>query len=201
MKNNVSKKISDRIVLNSLKNISYGNIKFINYDGSIKILGSKKSEKTATLKLIKPGLTFEIINKGSIGLAESYMRGDFETDNLTNLIEIAAKNIGKVHKISGVLDFPIINYFKSFFIKNTKRKSKENIAKHYDLGNEFFSLWLDKTLTYSSAIFEDKQNDLENAQLNKYKKLSNLVKPKSGDKILEIGCGWGGFGEFIGKEL
>ena len=193
------KKISDRIVLNSLKNISYGNIKFINYDGSIKILGSKKSEKTATLKLIKPGLTFEIINKGSIGLAESYMRGDFETDNLTNLIEIAAKNIGKVHKISGVLDFPIINYFKSFFIKNTKRKSKENIAKHYDLGNEFFSLWLDKTLTYSSAIFEDKQNDLENAQLNKYKKLSNLVKPKSGDKILEIGCGWGGFGEFIGK--
>ena len=193
------KKISDRIVLNSLKNISHGNIKFINYDGSIKILGSKKSEKTATLKLIKPGLTFEIINKGSIGLAESYMRGDFETDNLTNLIEIAAKNIGKVHKISGVLDFPIINYFKSFFIKNTKRKSKENIAKHYDLGNEFFSLWLDKTLTYSSAIFEDKQNDLENAQLNKYKKLSNLVKPKSGDKILEIGCGWGGFGEFIGK--
>ena len=193
------KKISDRIVLNSLKNISYGKIKFINYDGSIKILGSKKSEKTATLKLIKPGLTFEIINKGSIGLAESYMRGDFETDNLTNLIEIAAKNIGKVHKISGVLDFPIINYFKSFFIKNTKRKSKENIAKHYDLGNEFFSLWLDKTLTYSSAIFEDKQNDLENAQLNKYKKLSNLVKPKSGDKILEIGCGWGGFGEFIGK--
>ena len=127
------------------------------------------------------------------------MRGDFETDNLTNLIEIAAKNIGKVHKISGVLDFPIINYFKSFFIKNTKSKSKENIAKHYDLGNEFFSLWLDKTLTYSSAIFEDKQNDLENAQLNKYKKLSNLVKPKSGDKILEIGCGWGGFGEFIGK--
>lgn len=193
------KKISDRIVLNSLKNISYGNIKFINYDGSIKILGSKKSEKTATLKLIKPGLTFEIINKGSIGLAESYMRGDFETDNLTNLIEIAAKNIGKVHKISGVLDFPIINYFKSFFIKNTKRKSKENIAKHYDLGNEFFSLWLDKTLTYSSAIFEDKQNDLENAQLNKYKKLSNLVKPKSGDKILEIGCGWGGFAEHLAK--
>ena len=114
-------------------------------------------------------------------------------------MKLLQKILGKVHKISGVLDFPIINYFKSFFIKNTKRKSKENIAKHYDLGNEFFSLWLDKTLTYSSAIFEDKQNDLENAQLNKYKKLSNLVKPKNGDKILEIGCGWGGFGEFIGK--
>ena len=193
------KKISDSIVFNSLKNISYGNIKFINYDGSIINLGSETSDKTATLKLKKPGLTFEIINKGSIGLAEAYMRGDFETDNLTNLIEIAAKNINKVHKISGVLDFPLVNYFKKFFIKNTKKKSKENIAKHYDLGNEFFSLWLDKTLTYSSAIFEDKQHNLENAQINKYKKLSNLVKPKSGDSILEIGCGWGGFGEFIGK--
>ena len=70
--------------------------------------------------------------------------------------------------------------------------------QHYDLGNEFFSLWLDKTLTYSSAIFDD-SNDLEKAQLNKYKKLSSLVKPKSGDKMLEIGCGWGGFAEYIGK--
>ena len=193
------KKISDSIVFNSLKNISYGNIKFINYDGSIICLGARNTEKTATLKINKPGLTFEIINKGSIGLAESYMRGDFETDNLTNLIEIAAKNINKIHKFSGALDFPIINFFKSFFIKNTKKKSKENIAKHYDLGNEFFSLWLDKTLTYSSAIFDDTQNNLENAQINKYKKLSNLIKPKTGDSILEIGCGWGGFGEFIGK--
>ena len=157
------KKISDSIVFNSLKNISYGNIKFINYDGSIICLGARNTEKTATLKINKPGLTFEIINKGSIGLAESYMRGDFETDNLTNLIEIAAKNINKIHKFSGALDFPIINFFKSFFIKNTKKKSKENIAKHYDLGNEFFSLWLDKTLTYSSAIFDDTQNNLENA--------------------------------------
>ena len=152
-----------------------------------------------TLRLKKPGLTFEIINKGSIGLAESYMRGDFDTNNLTDLIEIAAKNINKVHKFSGILDFPLVNYFKKFFIKNTKKKSRENISKHYDLGNEFFSLWLDKTLTYSSAIFEDQKNDLENAQINKYKKLTSLTKLKPGDKILEIGCGWGGFAEFIGK--
>ncbi len=193
------RKISDRIVFNSLKDISYGKIKFINYDGSLTLLGKNNHGKTVTLILKKPGLTLEIINKGSIGLAESYMRGDFETDNLTDLIEIAAKNINKVHKFSGVLDFPITNFFKNIFFKNTKKKSRENIAKHYDLGNEFFSLWLDKTLTYSSAIFEDKKNDLENAQINKYKKLSNLVKPKVGDKILEIGCGWGGFAEYIGK--
>ena len=193
------KTIPDQIVLNSLKDISYGKIQFVNYDGKVTSLGSNNKEKAVTLKIKKPGLTFEIINKGSIGLAESYMRGDFDTDNLTDLIEIAAKNINKIHKFSGVLDFPIINFFRNFFIKNTKQKSKENIAKHYDLGNEFFSLWLDKSLTYSSAIFEGKKNDLENAQINKYEKLLELVKPKTGDKILEIGCGWGGFGEFIGK--
>ena len=125
------KKISDSIVFNSLKNISYGNIKFVNYEVSVIFLGKKNSKKTATLKIKKPGLTFEIINKGSIGLAESYMRGDFETDNLTNLIEIAAKNINKVHKFSGALDFPIINFFKGLFVKNTREKSKENIARHY----------------------------------------------------------------------
>ena len=193
------KTIPDQIVLSSLKNISYGKIQFINYDGKKTLLGKDNSGKTVTLRLKKPGLTFEIINKGSIGLAESYMRGDFDTNNLTDLIEIAAKNINKVHKFSGILDFPLVNYFKKFFIKNTKKKSRENISKHYDLGNEFFSLWLDKTLTYSSDIFEDQKNDLENAQINKYKKLTSLTKLKPGDKILEIGCGWGGFAEFIGK--
>ena len=129
------------------------------------------------------------------------MRGDFDTDNLTNLIEILADNIGAVHKFAGIMDAPLINYFKNFLFKNTKKRSKENISKHYDLGNEFFSLWLDKTLTYSSAIFESEKNNLEEAQINKYKKLSNLIKPKSGDKMLEIGCGWGGYAEFIGKNF
>ena len=141
----------------------------------------------------------EIINKGSIGLAESYMRGDIETDNLTNLIEILARNIKTIHKFSGVFDFPLLNYFKNLFIKNTKERSKENISKHYDLGNEFFSIWLDKTLTYSSAIFENEKNNLEDAQINKYRKLSNLIKPNAGDKMLEIGCGWGGYAEYVGK--
>ena len=194
------KEISDLIVLKSLKNISYGSIKFINYDGNVTLLGCDNASKTVTLKLNKPGVTFEIINKGSVGLAESYMRGDIETDNLTDLIEIAAKNINKVHKFSGALDVPIFNFFKNLFIKNTKKKSKENIAKHYDLGNEFFSLWLDKTLTYSSAIFDEKNKDLSDAQNNKYQKLIDLIKPGTGDKVLEIGCGWGGFAEYLGKK-
>ncbi len=128
------------------------------------------------------------------------MRGEFETNNLSNLIELTARNIEIIHKFSGLLDFSIINYVKNKIIKNTKSRSKENIAKHYDLGNDFFSLWLDETLTYSSAIFNDDTKSLSEAQNNKYQKLIDLIKPNNGDKVLEIGCGWGGFAEYLGKK-
>ena len=191
--------ISDKIVFTTLKNMQFGCIEVTNYDQKKIILGDINSSLKSKLFIKKPGFTLNIINKGSVGLAESYMKGDIETDNLTSLIEITAKNIKSVHKVAGLLDFPFFNYLKNFFIKNTKKRSKENISKHYDLGNEFFSLWLDKTLTYSSAIFEDEKNNLEEAQINKYKKLSNLVNPQIGDKMLEIGCGWGGYAEYVGK--
>ncbi len=191
--------ISDKIVFTTLKNMKFGFIEVINHDGKKIILGDINSSLKSKLIIKKPGFTLDIINKGSVGLAESYMRGDFETDNLTNLIEITAINIKKVHKVTGLFDIPLVHYIKNIFHQNTKKRSKENISKHYDLGNEFFSLWLDKTLTYSSAIFETEKKDLEEAQINKYKKLSSLVKPQQGDKMLEIGCGWGGFAEYIGK--
>ena len=192
-------KIADKIVFSLLSKIKHGKINLKNFDGKQFIIGDKSSDLEADLIIKKPGFFLEIINKGSIGLAESYMRDEIETNNLTNLIEILAKNIKTVHKFSGAFDLPILNYVRNLFIKNTKKRSKENISKHYDLGNEFFSTWLDKTLTYSSAIFENGKNNLEDAQINKYKKLSNLIKPKAGDKMLEIGCGWGGYAEYVGK--
>ncbi len=193
--------IADKVVFSALKHIRCGKINLTNYDGSKLIFGKENKLLNVNIKINKPGLMTRIINKGSIGLAEAYMNGDFETDNLSNLIEITAKNIKIIHKFSGVFDLKAINFFKNIFIKNTKKRSKENISKHYDLGNEFFSLWLDKSLTYSSAIFEKQKNDLESAQITKYKKLSELVKPKTGDEMLEIGCGWGGYAEYIGKNF
>ena len=88
----------------------------------------------------------------------------------------------------------------SFINSNTRERSKKNISAHYDLGNEFFSIWLDKSLTYSCGIFDNENESLENAQINKYNKLIDLVQPKTGSKILEIGCGWGGFAEQIAKK-
>ena len=192
--------LSDKIVFNILKDINYGYLEIKTYQGRLIKFGTKDETLRASIKIKKPNFTFNLIKGGSIGFAESYMRDEFETDDLSNLIEITARNIKVIHKFSGLLDLPIINFIKNIFIKNTKIRSKENISKHYDLGNEFFSLWLDKTLTYSSAIFEKKTQDLSEAQKNKYQKLINLINPKNGDKVLEIGCGWGGFAEYLGKK-
>ena len=193
-------KFADKIVFRILQDIDSGYLEITTFNGDIIKFGNPNDSLKANIKIKKPNFTFNLIKGGSIGFAELYMKDEFETDNLSNLIEITARNIKVIYKFSGLLDLPIINFLKNIFIKNTKSRSKENIAKHYDLGNEFFSLWLDKTLTYSSAIFEEKNQDLSDAQNNKYQKLINLIKPKNGDKVLEIGCGWGGFAEYLGKK-
>ena len=191
---------ADKIVFRILQDIDSGYLEITSFDGVIMKFGNPEDSLKASIRIKKPNFTFNLIRGGSIGFAESYMRDEFETNNLSNLIEITARNIKVIYKFSGLLDFPLVNFMKNIFVKNTKSRSKENIAKHYDLGNEFFSLWLDKTLTYSSAIFEKKNQDLSEAQNNKYQKLINLIKPKNGDKVLEIGCGWGGFAEYLGKK-
>ena len=193
-------KLSDKVVFNTLSGIKVGYLEITSYQGEIFRLGNPKDNLKAKLIIKKPNFSFNLIRGGSIGFAESYMRGEFETDNLSDLIEITARNIKIIYKFSGLLDFTIVNFLKNIFIKNTKNRSKENIAKHYDLGNEFFSLWLDETLTYSSGIFDETIKDLSEAQNNKYQKMIDLIRPNNGDKVLEIGCGWGGFAEYLGKK-
>jgi len=193
-------KASDKIVFNILSKINYGYLEITSFDGNVFKFGNPEDNLKANLIIKKPNFTYNLVSGGSIGFAECYMRGEFETNNLSNLIELTARNIKIIYKFSGLLDLPIINFIKNKIIKNTKSRSKDNIAKHYDLGNDFFSLWLDDTLTYSSAIFENETKNLAEAQNNKYQKLIDLINPNNGDKVLEIGCGWGGFAEYIGKK-
>ena len=191
-------KISDSIVFNALKNIKHGFLEIKKVNGAVLKFGNPDDNLKVFLEIKDESLNYNLIKSGSVGLGESYMKDFFITNNLSDLIELTAKNINVIYKFSGIFDLPFINFLKNKIIKNTKNRSKENIAKHYDLGNDFFSLWLDKTLTYSSAIFENPKQDLFNAQNNKYQKLIDLLKPTNGSKILEIGCGWGGFAEYLG---
>ena len=187
-------KISEKLIINKLKLIRNGNLKLINYDGKVYQFGDLENPLSADIKINSSKFYLNIILGGSSALGEAYMNKDFYTSNLTNLIEITAKNIKLIHSFSGSLKLQKIkNILKRFFASNTKSKSLRYISKHYDLGNEFFSIWLDKTLTYSSAIYKKKDDNLETAQKNKYQNLIDLLTLKEGDKILEIGCGWEDF--------
>jgi len=193
-------KISEKIVLNKLKKIEYGSLKLINYDGQVFHFGNLENELTADIKINNEKFYFNIIVGGSSALGEAHMSKDFYSTNLTNLIELTARNIRLVHSFSGSLRIQKIkNFIKKIFASNTKSKSLKYISKHYDLGNSFFSKWLDKSLTYSSAVYEKPNDSLEQAQKNKYQKLIDLLEVKDGNKVLEIGCGWGGFSEYLAK--
>ena len=192
--------LADQFVFWNLRKITKGYLQLIDSRGNEYFFGDKKSSLKTKLKINNPNFSLKLLRKGSGGLGESYINNEFETEDLSTLIELSARNINVTYKISGFFQF---SYFKNFLDKNiftnTRARSKKNISLHYDLGNDFFSTWLDKTLTYSCGIFNSSNETLEKAQINKYNKLIDLVRPKPGDKILEIGCGWGGFAEHLAK--
>ena len=140
--------------------------------------------------------------KGDLGWAEAYICGLWETKDLSIFLEWGARNF---HSFSNYIrgKWYIILYlrFKHYLNNNSKKGSKKNIEFHYDLGNEFYKSWLDESMTYSSAIFENKSQKLFDAQMNKFKNLSKLCEIKENDEVLEIGCGWGAFSFFLAKTV
>ena len=192
--------ISDKFVFWNLQKITKGYLQLIDSRGKEYFFGDCDSSLKAKVKINDPGFSLQLLKKGSSGLAESYIKNEFETEDLSSLIELSARNIEITYKFSSFFQFFLLkNFLRKNIFANTKERSKKNISLHYDLGNEFFSVWLDKTLTYSCGIFNSSKETLEKAQINKYNKLIDLIQPKPGDKILEIGCGWGGFAEHLAK--
>jgi len=156
----------------------------------------------ANLKIDNLRLVNKLIASGDLGLAESYIAGEWSTANLAGLLRLGLKNWealqGAVEKsrILGILD-----RFRHAYRANTKRGSRRNIAAHYDLGNDFYGAWLDPTMTYSSALFENMNQSLKDAQRQKYFRLAEQLALQPKDQVLEIGCGWGGFAEIAAKEF
>ena len=192
--------LAENFVLKNLEYLNFGQLQLENHDGKTYSFGKNSENLKADLKINSKNFYFNLIKGGSSALAESYVNNDFSTKNLTALIELSAKNLDITNRFTGLFNkLNIFHFLKRFFTSNNKTKSVEYISKHYDLGNDFFSIWLDKTLTYSCAIYNDNNEQLDIAQINKYNKLIDLIKPKAGSKILEIGCGWGGFAEHLAK--
>ncbi|MEC9375359.1 MAG: cyclopropane-fatty-acyl-phospholipid synthase family protein [Pseudomonadota bacterium] len=136
----------------------------------------------------------------AIGFAEGYMEDEWDSRNLTSFLELMAINMDTLE--SSIKNWKIVmlwNRFQHLLRSNTRRGSRKNISYHYDLGNDFYQLWLDSTMTYSSAVFDNEHEDLASGQFNKYKQIAEGLNLKPHHRVLEIGCGWGGFAEFAAK--
>ena len=146
--------------------------------------------------------TKRMFSSGDIGIAESFLRGEWTTKDLTTFLLLFCANH---HLISAMLaDKPLIRYwqlFKYWLNRNTKSGSRKNIHAHYDLGNAFYTKWLDPSMTYSSALFTADDKDLYQGQQNKYAALARETNIQADHSVLEIGCGWGGFAEYAAKEI
>jgi len=137
-----------------------------------------------------------------IGFAQSYLDGDWDSADLVALIELAARNESSLGQaIEGHVWARALNRGLHLLRRNTKRGSRRNIAAHYDLGNEFYSLWLDPTMTYSAALFAESGETLEAAQARKYARMAEIADIKPEHHVLEIGCGWGGFCVWVAREI
>lgn len=146
----------------------------------------------ATLVLHRWRAIRQLVTDGDLGFAESFVDGDWSSPDLAALLEMAAKNIGPIDKtISGFLPMRLINRLRHHFRANTKSGSRENISFHYDLGNAFYQCWLDESMTYSSALYERRDQALEDAQNAKLRRIVELLDLRGGERVLEIGCGWG----------
>ena len=190
----------DTIFLKGIKKFPYGSLQIEWPDGKSQKIDAIHKGPNAKLKIVDSNVVREIIQGGSIKFAELYISKRIITNNLTNLMHYCALNNDQAEETFKITIFRYLyNKYLHFKNKNTKIQAKKNISHHYDLGNQFYKYWLDKSMTYSSAIFNGKNDNLELAQNNKYQKLADLSSIKKGDNILEIGCGWGGFSEFLAE--
>jgi len=143
-----------------------------------------------------------VLASGDIGFAEGYMADEWDTPNLSALLQVLSLNYDRIRRlVRGNPFVRLINNVGHFMRRNSRSGSRRNIHAHYDLGNRFYEKWLDPSMTYSSARHETPGQELSAAQRNKYKTLAEMMGLKAGHHVLEIGCGWGGFAEFAAREV
>jgi len=192
-----------RMVLSAAMNLPRGSLKVRLPDGRAVLVGGKAPGPDAELVLKNWRLPGRAFSGGTIGVAESYMDGDWESPDVTSFLELFVVNSVVGEKVAGGASWLIntVQRIRHWFNENTRTGSKRNISAHYDLGNAFYEKWLDPSMTYSSALYGTGANDLESAQAAKYRALAKDTGIGKKDHVLEIGCGWGGFAEFAAREI
>jgi cyclopropane-fatty-acyl-phospholipid synthase len=169
-------------------------------DGRQLIFEGAQPGPSANMQIKDYRFAWRTLRSGDIGIAEAYLRGEWDTPDLTQFLYLFCINRDMMEQVLGgnkVVRW--LQVLRHWLNRNTKRQARRNIHAHYDLGNDFYSAWLDPTMTYSSALFDLGSNDLTSAQVRKYQSLAQQIELKTGERVLEIGCGWGGFAEYAAK--
>jgi len=193
-----------KVVIRLFSAITWGRIKVVENSG-VTLFGKSEmdDQPEVTLEILHPRFHSSIVFGGSVGLAETYISGLWKCSNLTELVRILIRNLSVLERVEYGPAWIHLCLRKFFHLlhRNTKLGSRRNILAHYDLGNEFYSLFLDETMTYSCGIFESELTSLEEASLAKYDRICRKLQLGSQDHVIEIGGGWGGFATFAAENF
>ncbi len=179
-----------------------GRLDFVLGDGRRFRIEGREPGIAAEIHVVNPDLFARLVREGDLGFCDGYLDGWWTTPDLQAFLDLIQRPANNVVG-DGFPGLGLIRAYERmrFWLQsNSKRQAAKNISYHYDLGNEFYRLWLDDTMTYSSAIFANPQESLETAQRRKYASMVDQMGAQAGDHVLEIGCGWGGFAEYAAKE-
>jgi len=191
----------ERLLARMLKDVRFGRMHLTLPTGRSFLVEGVEPGPACTIRIKTNKLLSRVIRGGDLGLAEGFIAREWETDDLSAFLRFGIANEAHLQATTRPSTFVrLICRIAHTLNSNTRRGSRRNIAAHYDLGNSFYRLWLDETMTYSAAVFEDMNEDLKDAQVRKYRRLADKLDLKPGDRVLEIGCGWGGFAEIAATE-
>ena len=192
--------LAQRLVVDALEKMRVGCLRLERPDGEVKVIGAAGAAASATMQIRSVDFFTKCLLFGDVGFGESYVDGDWETDSIERVIAWAISNVENAPAMSGSRGRAFALNLLRFYNRalhllrpNSLQCSRRNIAEHYDLGNDFYRLWLDESMTYSSARFTAPGQSLPEAQAEKYDALCRQLRLQPGDHLLEIGSGWGGF--------
>ena len=190
-----------RVLQSLLNRIECGSIEILLPDGQRMYSRGNVPGPQGTITVHHPKFLRRLLGEGSLGFGEMYIDGWWTTPDLQGLLDvIMLNNENMARHFTGAVPLRLFERLRHYRNANSREGSRRNIAHHYDLGNAFYEQWLDQTMAYSSALFRNAQESLGEAQQNKYAAVCDQLALKTGDHILEIGCGWGGFAEYAIRE-